>query len=151
MINTRKMLLSDALSPGSYMTLAVTLVTSQSGHLLPLIQTLERSRERDALSHTHTHTADRELFELFKHVRFSSLYHSVSLVFTLSQWYLILHSVGIGFISWLDQTLLVMEEDCHYLVSYSGININMFKCTGKFILYEKLWTTQGLHPIIVLM
>lgn len=68
-----------------------------------------RGPERE--THSLWHTADRELFELLKHVRFSShflsLSFSVSLLFTLSQWYLILHSVGIGFVSGLDQSLFV--------------------------------------------
>lgn len=47
------MSLSDSLSPGNYMSPAVTLVTSQSCHLLPLTPTLESSRERGTLSLTH--------------------------------------------------------------------------------------------------
>jgi len=72
-----KMLLSDALSPGSYMTLAVTLVTSQSGHLLPLVP-----RERDTLSHTHTQQTESSLS--FLNMCVSALFIILSLSYSHS-------------------------------------------------------------------
>ncbi len=66
-----------------------------------------RGPERDThtLSHTHTQQTESSLsfWNMCVSALISSLYISLTLSYSPSQWYLILHSVEIGFISVLDQ------------------------------------------------
>lgn len=109
-----------------------------------------RGPERETLSHSHT--TDRELFELLKHVRFSS--HFLSLSFCLSR----IHTLTVVLNSpfswdWLhlwarsSSVCLTWKRTVTTLfpiLAETCSPINIFICSGKFILFhihKRLYTS----------